>query len=828
MITIAKKDYPTLSEYRIVGPPGTGKTSEVAKQVGAAVRAGKRVVVASLTRAAAAEAAGRDMPIGRESVGTLHSFAYRALGARDIADSPKMLAEWNKEHPFDTLTGGRDMDSDNLDTAPGEGGGDERFNAMNLNRARMIPRIAWPLSVEQFADQWDDWKEANGLLDFTDLIEQALDCVKEAPNSPDILFVDEAQDMDALEMALVRKWATAAGGLVTVGDPDQCQPGETMVRVTGGSEVRLDDLDADYHRLVSYDRHSGVLVGTQRQGHGFEKTYRYYNGVLYTVVAGERSTRCTHDHRWLARWADTDAKWNVVYLMQKDDRFRVGWCQLFQNNTDGVLHLGTRARLERADKTWILGHFATKAEASEYESVVAIRYGLPLVTFAPCNKGYASKQNIDYIFNSLDADEQRKRAFDCLLDHNRDPLHPFIDSAHRHAKQGKRTPQVVRACNLIPGLMTVPVTWQGSRRVTWQAARIDRQRVERFPVYSLNVEPHHNYVADGIVTMNNLYKWRGADPKVFYESPITEDHERILSQSYRVPRDVWSQAMGWIGRDQTRRQVAYQPRDEEGKVIRRDATWKTPDSLLLDIEDALANGKSVMALASCSYMLRPLIAVLRQAGIPFHNPYRRNRGDWNPLGRAKGRAKGKVSGSERLLAFTQMVEMGEWSRDNLWRWLEAVKVKNVYRNEGKEWLEWLELLDDMWVSHDDLHMILTDEAIGAGMSGDLGWLSQQLLASKRRGMEYPMDIYEARGREALEKSPQVVVGTVHSVKGAEADVVCLFPDLSPRGMEEWDSGDPHQQADVYRLFYVAMTRAKESLVIAEPGGGMAVDLSSDG
>ena len=110
-----------LTEYRIVGPPGTGKTSEVAKQVGAAVRAGKHVVVASLTRAAAAEAAGRDMPIGKESVGTLHSLAYRALGARDIADSPKMLAEWNKEHPFDTLTGGRDVDADNLDTSSGRG-----------------------------------------------------------------------------------------------------------------------------------------------------------------------------------------------------------------------------------------------------------------------------------------------------------------------------------------------------------------------------------------------------------------------------------------------------------------------------------------------------------------------------------------------------------------------------------------------------------------------------------------------------------------------------------------------------------------------------------
>ena len=46
-----------LAEYRVVGPPGTGKTTRVAHQVGVAVRAGKRVLIASLTRAAAAEAA---------------------------------------------------------------------------------------------------------------------------------------------------------------------------------------------------------------------------------------------------------------------------------------------------------------------------------------------------------------------------------------------------------------------------------------------------------------------------------------------------------------------------------------------------------------------------------------------------------------------------------------------------------------------------------------------------------------------------------------------------------------------------------------------------
>ena len=63
----------------------------------------------------------------------------------------------------------------------------------------------------------------------------------------------------------------------------------------------------------------------------------------------------------------------------------------------------------------------------------------------------------------------------------------------------------------------------------------------------------------------------------------------------------------------------------------------------------------------------------------------------------------------------------------------------------------------------------------------------------------------------------------NSVKGGEADVVYVFPDLSRAGMREW-TGDPEQQASVYRLFYVAMTRARDTLVLLRPQGDLAVNL----
>ena len=65
----------------------------------------------------------------------------------------------------------------------------------------------------------------------------------------------------------------------------------------------------------------------------------------------------------------------------------------------------------------------------------------------------------------------------------------------------------------------------------------------------------------------------------------------------------------------------------------------------------------------------------------------------------------------------------------------------------------------------------------------------------------------------------------NSVKGAEADVVYLFPDISRAGMGEWQ-GTVEQKASVYRLFYVAMTRAKDTLVLAEPSGKYSVNLGS--
>lgn len=68
---------------------------------------------------------------------------------------------------------------------------------------------------------------------------------------------------------------------------------------------------------------------------------------------------------------------------------------------------------------------------------------------------------------------------------------------------------------------------------------------------------------------------------------------------------------------------------------------------------------------------------------------------------------------------------------------------------------------------------------------------------------------------------RLTVGTIHSVKGSEADVVYVLPDLSPAQWGQWTKGD---RDALVRLFYVAFTRAREELVLVRTGAKRAVEL----
>ena len=93
-----------------------------------------------------------------------------------------------------------------------------------------FPRSRWPIALSQFKAKWTEYKQALGLLDFTDLIETCYRDVYAAPWHPAVIFADEAQDLNRMQLTLIRKWGECANYFILAGDDDQ-----TIFSFTGAS-----------------------------------------------------------------------------------------------------------------------------------------------------------------------------------------------------------------------------------------------------------------------------------------------------------------------------------------------------------------------------------------------------------------------------------------------------------------------------------------------------------------------------------------------------------------------------------------------------------------
>jgi superfamily I DNA/RNA helicase len=550
---IGQQDHSLTSEYRIFGPPGTGKTTNLTRQIRRAVeRFGPdSVLVTSFSRAAAAELAGRDLPVDPDRVGTLHSHCYHALGAPQIAEAN--VDEWNKDNPHLQITpvkkqGKLDGEETTEDDGEPEKEGDEWLQELSRYRGQMLPPGAWSPALRQFAAKWQEYKAANGLLDFCDLIERCLTDVRVAPKHPSVIFADEAQDLNRMQLTLIRRWGEHANYFIVAGDDDQ-----------------------------------------------------------------------------------------------------------------------------------------------------------------------------------------------------------------------------------------------------------------------------------------TIYSFTGASPDAILGPEIPDDHKIILKQSYRVPRAVHLAANRLIHQVTRRQEKEYLSRPAEGVCGEASGTWETPEyGVLKTALSHIEGGRTVMFLAACSYMLRPIVQVLRKNAIPFHNPYRRSNGFWNPL-----RAGRRGSTVNRVLALlvahpTFGVGHREWTAGEFALWTEWLTAKGILKHGAKAQIRDLDASRPVTMAElDAVFETGALESLLECFEGDhrvlLSWWRGRVNGAMQNRIQFPADIATVRGPQALLEKPRVTVGTIHSVKGGETDVVILFPDLSQAGDASYQRYGPPRDA-VIRMFYVGMTRAREALYLADRAGAMAAHL----
>lgn len=570
-----------------VGPPGTGKTTFLAHRVKEICEQSESqrtdgsspVVICSLTRTAASEIASRDLPIPRWQIGTLHAHAYRQLGKPPIAET--MIEQWNEQCHGMYRIEDDSMRSD-LDEMPTESrssfgdrdSGTELLQEYQLLRNRMTPRDSWRGSVKAFADAWERWKGEVGALDFTDMILNALEDCDIAPGRPEVICLDEGQDMSRCEIDLAKKWGAKAGALIIAGDPLQA-----------------------------------------------------------------------------------------------------------------------------------------------------------------------------------------------------------------------------------------------------------------------------------------IYVWRGADPSIFYDGSVPEEKRRLLHQSFRVPQAVRNVALAWARQMRHPVDITYRARvdKETGETVRGDAytsnaTYMTPEYAVDTAEHFLDQGDSVMFCASCGYMLNKTISELKTRGIPFCNPRRRDKPQWNPLAPTKGvRTSRRLAdflridhGAHQVDAENELERWRLWTGAELQRWASKMKVTGCLKRGIKKTLSQLaKLKENEPVSATELMRIFDDggmDDIARMIDPDdpmstkdlLEWFCDHAAPEILGPARYPIQIVRKIGlrglEDAMRRDPLTFVGSIHSYKGAEADHVIIYPDLSPAGYAEWDSFMTRD--NIIRAFYVAVTRARKSVTICTNRSPRAVNLAS--
>jgi superfamily I DNA/RNA helicase len=323
-----------------------------------------------------------------------------------------------------------------------------------------------------------------------------------------------------------------------------------------------------------------------------------------------------------------------------------------------------------------------------------------------------------------------------------------------------------------------------------------------------------------------IYSFIGATPEALLEPAVPNDHTVVLRQSHRVPRSIHKFADSLIRRVTRRQEKVYFPRATAGAVQRMSSgSYKSPEyCILASAMKHLESGQKVMFLASCSYMLQPMIQVLRKNGIPFHNPYRKANGLWNPL------RVGRRTASRRILALLQAhPQYGEgahdWTRGDIELWGEWLRSNGVLRCGIPAFTDRRQT-----VTAEGLRSIFEESALTSLLSvldGDwrslLDWWQLRLSVGVRSRAKFPAQVVSQHGAAALIEDPAVIVGTIHSVKGGQADVVYLFPDLSRAGRAQYDIPGPSRDS-VIRLFYVGATRARDTLYICQRETASAISM----
>jgi DNA helicase-2/ATP-dependent DNA helicase PcrA len=179
------------------------------------------------------------------------------------------------------------------------------------------------------------------------------------------------------------------------------------------------------------------------------------------------------------------------------------------------------------------------------------------------------------------------------------------------------------ASHLHPG-MVVPVCTAG---------RVEERLVESVewedydgPVYDLSVPNTRNFVADGLVVHNSIYKWRGSDIKniLDFERDFPDARVITLSKNYRSTKAILHAASTVIDHNKQRKKKNLVTDNEQGepvRVVTFDNGLDEAEGVVTRIKEAVAAGRfryrDHAIFVRINALTRTLESAFVKHGVPF-------------------------------------------------------------------------------------------------------------------------------------------------------------------------------------------------------------------
>jgi len=286
----------------------------------------------------------------------------------------------------------------------------------------------------------------------------------------------------------------------------------------------------------------------------------------------------------------------------------------------------------------------------------------------------------------------------------------------------------------------------------------------------------------------SIYGFAGSSAECFLGWDVAK--ERIMPKSYRCPAPILSMGercllkMNELGGYFDRN---VQPADHEGHVSFDNGLNMIP----------MRPDEDWLFVARTNYQCSRIFAFLQEMGIPSKSARAQSEPTVKQIGKA---ALCKLEKNEPVTG-------AEWSRAVELLPSRSMKCEMLRKGTKKRWKDGDEIARWDIVFCDDLENLgCTNELVSEIRSG--GW--SNLVDG---GKSFRRSVRMSGLERTL--NPKVRVGTVHAVKGMEAENVAVLTTTSKRVAEA--ALDAEQHNEECRIAYVAATRAKRRLHIVTEG-----------